>query len=260
MNVVLNAAQSVGKTLRNSIINSLGAIGLVTHSASNLRALGIQPVRSVFFRQVYFTGYEALGYVTAIAVLIGVAIVTQVSNITGNNVVLTGRVLVWSVMRELGPLITAILVASRSSTAITSELGTLKVRREIDVLESMGIEPLDYLVLPRILGLMVSCLVLTIYFQIICIVGGFALSSFIMGFPFWSNLDEVFYSLSLFEIAISVAKSLAFGLLIAAVSCQHGLGVTQSITEIPRATSRAVVRTFLLLFFLDSVVTLVSFL
>jgi phospholipid/cholesterol/gamma-HCH transport system permease protein len=217
-------------------------------------------VRSVFYRQLYFSGIEALSKIALIGVLIGIVIITQVMNIVGSNAVLTGKILLWTVVREFGPLLAAIIIIARSCSAIASELGSMKINREVESLRIMGIDPLRYLIIPRIAGITTSVFILTFYFQITAIAGGLALSAIFMDIPFFQHLRGIFSALSLFEIVASLLKSAVFGLAISIVSCYHGFGVKASITEIPQASTRAVMQSLFLVFVSDGIITIIFFL
>lgn len=247
-----------GNVLRN-IESFRGAFRVFISAMSSIRALGNLQVRQVFYRQIYFTGIEALAKVSVIGALIGIVIITQVSNIVGTNPLLIGKILVWTVIRELGPLFAAILIIARSATAITSELGSMKAGGEIDSLRSMGISPLDYLIVPRVAGTVMCVLILSFYFQGAAVMGGLFVSSSLTGTAIMPLLNGIFSVVSLFEIAIAFFKSLVFGMVIAAVSCYNGLRVKGSITEIPQVTSFAVIQSLTLVIIFDGLITLLTF-
>ena len=247
-----------GGVLRN-VLSVWGAFDIVRRSLWRVKVLMVPEVRIVFYRQIYFTGIEALGKASLIGVLLGIVIFTQVTNIVGTNPLLIGKILVWTVVRELGPLFAAILIIARSSTAITSELGSMSVRGEVDSLRMMGISPLEYLVVPRLAGGVLSVIIITFYFQIATIFGGLVFSSFINHTAIMPVLRGIFDVVGLFEIFIAFIKSMVFGMIIMSVSCFHGLRVRDSINQIPRATSAAVVQGLTLVIVFDGLITLSTF-
>lgn len=251
--------QKIGRNIINAISYSRGYYELLCYCIRNIPVLHIAPIRSVLYRQIYFTGIEALSKIAIIGTLIGIVTITQVANIVGLNAVLTGRILIWTVVRELGPLFVAIIVIARSGTAIASELGSMKVNKEVDSLRIMGINPMDYLIVPRIVGITVAVSILTFYFQIMAIAGGLAFTSVFMDIPFSQYLKGIFSALSLFEVVVSLLKSLVFGLLISTVSCYQGFSVQSSITEIPQAARRAVMQSLLLVFIFGGIITVILF-
>lgn len=251
--------EKIGRNVLNAISHLRGSHALFMDAARNIAALRIAPVRLVAYRQIYFTGIEALSKIAIIGALIGIVIITQVTNIVGLNAILTGKILLWTVVRELGPLFAAIIIIARSCTAVASELGSMKVNREIDNLRGMGIDPAEYLIVPRIFGITASVFILTFYFQITAIAGGLALSSVLVDIPFLRHLQGIFSALSLFEIIISFLKSAVFGIIISTLACYHGLRVQQSITEIPQATTVAVMQSLFMVFIFDGIITVISF-
>ena len=251
--------QIIGRNIINAIRYLRGYYELSYYFIRNISALHITPVRSVLYKQIYFTGIEALGTIIVIGTLIGIVIITQVANIVGLNAPLTGKILIWTVVRELGPLFAAIIIIARSSTAISSELSSMKINRELDSLRTMGINPIDYLIVPRIVGVTVSVFILAFYFQVMAIAGGLVFTSIFWETPFFQHLKGIFSTLNFFEVMVSMSKSLVFGLIISAVTCYQGLSVHSSITEIPKAATKAVMQSLFLVLILDGVITFISF-
>lgn len=217
---------------------------------------GFLPVSRVYLKQVYFTGVEAFGIIVTLFLLIGILIITQIISFAGvGSAPLTGKVLVWIVVRELGPLLTAVIVIARSGTAIATELATMKLGGEIDVLESLGIPAARYLIMPRILGVATAVVVLTLYAEVVSVAGGFLAASLAWGIPLDQYNQGIVPFLTLREIGVSVFKSFTFGLIIAAVCCRQGLSVEESLTQIPQAATKGVMRSLLLVFLYNAVVT-----
>jgi phospholipid/cholesterol/gamma-HCH transport system permease protein len=253
-------SRRVGRSSIAAVTQSQGVVLLFAASMKSLPSLLIPPVRMVFVRQVFFTGIQAMSKVTVIGALVGVAIITQVSNLVGTNTELIGRILVWTVVRELGPLFAAIIVIVRSCTALAAELASMKINEEITYLRAQGISPTAYLIMPRITGMALSLLVLAFYFQAVAIFGGLALSSFLIQLPFLARMEGIFAALSVFDVVTSLLKSLVFGLLIASVSCYYGLRVQSSITEIPQVTTKAVMQSLFMVIIVDSLINILVFL
>jgi len=252
-------AEGVGKSIISGARNSAGALGLLIASLKRISSLNISPTRMVLYKQLYFTGLEALAKVAIIGALVGVVIITQVVNVVGLQSAVIGKILAWTVVRELGPLFCAIVIIARSCTAIATELGSMKVNREVDSLQIMGIDPIAYLILPRIAGVALSVFILTFYFQVFAIIGGLALSSTLMDIPFFQNLMGISSALGLFDIGISLLKGMVFGLVISTFSCYHGLRVKASITEVPQMTTVAVMQSLFTVIILDGMISLASF-
>jgi phospholipid/cholesterol/gamma-HCH transport system permease protein len=252
--------QRIGEIAIDSAVSLPGPCRLLSDSLRHIANLKIVPTRMVFYKQIYFTGIQALKIISVIAALIGIVIITQVASLAGLNSALIGKILIWTVVRELGPLLTVIIVIARSCTAMSSELGTMKIGGEIDSLGLMGISPLHYLVVPRVAGTTVSLLVLTLYFQIIAVTGGVVATSMLMDASFLQQMRAIFSELSPFEIAIPALKSVVFGLAVSSISCYHGLRVKSSITEIPQVTTVAVMQSLFSVFLLDGAITVATYL
>jgi len=216
---------------------------------------GNAAIRKVLFKQIYFTGLEASGIIVTIAVLLGSVIITQVVSLVGANGSLTGKILVWVVLRELAPLLTAIIVIARSGTAIAAELGSMKINGEIDAIEMLGIPADRYLILPRILGVTVSVVILTFYFVLSSCVASFLVASFGWHIPYQQFVQGIMLSLGATEVIMLICKSLFFGLFISATCCCYGLSVGRSATEIPQAATKAVMASLFAVFFLDGLIS-----
>ena len=253
---------ALGRWIIQLILTVSGLMVLIVRAGGDFLAMfqhGSRPTAKVYQKQVYFTGVEALKVILVISLIIGTVIISQIVAVVGTgNESLTGKVLVWVVVKELGPLLTAIIVVARSGTAIATELGTMKINGEIEYIETLGIEPSQYLIMPRVFGVTTAVVILTIYFEIVSIIGGFIVASVGWHVPFEQFSQGVFASLTLKELTISVSKSLCFGLFMTAACCKQGLAVGRSATQIPQAATRGVMMSLFLVFALDGIITLVS--
>ncbi|MBI5327201.1 MAG: ABC transporter permease [Deltaproteobacteria bacterium] len=222
---------------------------------------GRRAISSIIYKQVYFTGIEAFSIISWIAAILGIIIVTQVISILpffgGERLI--GEILVWVVIRELGPVFAGIIVIARSGTAMAAELGSMRVNDEITALEAMGIEPKRYLVAPRVVGTAISVFVLTFYFEVITILGGYLLAGFGKRITFGVYISSVLETIGFMDIAASLLKSVVFGLIIGAVATLHGLRVGKSITQIPQQTTKAVISSLFLVFVVDGIITAMFF-
>jgi phospholipid/cholesterol/gamma-HCH transport system permease protein len=216
---------------------------------------GNAAIRKVLFKQIYFTGLEASGIIVTIAVILGAVIITQVVSLVGTVGSLTGKILVWVVLRELAPLLTAIIVIARSGTAIAAELGSMKINGEIDAIEMLGIPSDRYLILPRVMGVTISVVILTVYFVLSSCIASFLIASFGWHIPYQQFVQGIMQSLGAAEVIVLFIKSLAFGLSVSAICCCYGLSVGRSATEIPQAATKAVMTSLFAVFFLDGLIT-----
>jgi phospholipid/cholesterol/gamma-HCH transport system permease protein len=193
-------------------------------------------------RQILYTGVEAFSLVGAIAVLCGSAIVlVAMLNMPKLGVgEYFGNILVIVVVGELGPFVTSLVVVGRSGSALAAYIGTMKVSREIDALEMMGIDPIQFLVQPAFVGIVVSIVCLNVYFITIAILGGLTVAQFVTGVPLGIFFDKILEALQFKDIFFSLLKSVAFGLIVALVSSWHGLNV-RNVRMVPIAALNAVV-------------------
>lgn len=219
---------------------------------------GRAAIRMVFLKQVYFTGLEGSSIIVSIAVILGTVIIAQVVSLVGDNGSLTGKILVWVVLRELAPLLTAVIVIARSGTAIAAELGTMKINGEIDAIEILGIPTRSYLIMPRVIGVTTSVVILTLYFVLTAFVGSFIIASIGWHLPYDQFIQGILSSLGIEEVLVLFIKSLCFGLFVSSTCCCFGLSVGRSATEIPQAATRAVMTSLITVFVLDGVITYLS--
>ena len=189
-----------------------------------------------------YTGVEALAFVSVIAFICGSTIIMQATTSMPRFGVSEyfGNILVIAVIRELGPFFTSIVVIGRSGAALAAHIGTMRVNKEVAALEVMGIDPVYFLALPALAGMVGAMICLNVYFDLIAIVGGLTVASFMVDIPFWIFLSKVLVALSTADIAISIFKSIIFGVIIAVVSCHYGLRVA-NIRGVPQAAIKAVV-------------------
>jgi phospholipid/cholesterol/gamma-HCH transport system permease protein len=231
----------------------IGAFGDAVSALKQRR----RPVLSVYLRQVYFSGLEAVRIIMAMALIIGTVIIAQIASIAGGNSgFLAGKLMTWIIVRELGPLLVAIIVIARSGTAVAAELSQMKIGGELESLSILGIPIGVYLVMPRILGIATALVMLTIYFEVTALLGGFLVASLGWRVPFELYQQGIFSVLTLGGVLASLVKSALFGLVIASVCCRNGLSVGRSVTQIPQATTRAVMQSLLLILLLDGLMSL----
>ena len=231
-----------------------GTAYLAMHAMRRVGMLRVPPVMEEFMRQVYFTGASATGGIVLRGAFIGTLIIAYIIEVLNADAGLAVKMLLWVVLREVGPLIAAVLVIQRSGTAVATELALREISGEIASLRRMRIDPYDYLVVPRVLGMAVSNAALTLYVQVIAVGGGMVLSSLIVGVPLDEMLTNFFLLASPLDLIYSFIKSILFGAAIGVVACYHGLHPGgHSINAVPRATIRAVTEALLLVMLLNVV-------
>jgi phospholipid/cholesterol/gamma-HCH transport system permease protein len=231
-----------------------GSAQLLVHAIRRIGVLRLPPVAEELVRQVYFTGASATGGIMLRGAFIGTLIIAYVIEVLNADASLAVRLLLLVVLREVGPLIAAVLVIQRSGTAVATELALREISGEIANLRRMRIDPRDYLVVPRVVGMAVSNAALTLHVQLIAVGGGMLLASLIINVPFEALLTHFFLLASPLDLVYSLIKSLLFGAAIAVVACYHGLNPRgRSINAVPQAAIRAVTEALLLVMLLNVV-------
>jgi len=234
-------------------LSQLGALArfffLTAGAWGSLPGAGRRVALRVFVNQMWFTALQAVPLVIVLSGILSYLLISQAVRELGRigATELLGTLMVVAIVRELGPLLTALTVTGRSGTAIAAELATNKVMGEVDALEGMGIDPVHYLVLPRFGGAIVSVFGLILVFDLVAIMAGLVAAS-ANGMSSGRYFDIVLSSLSLRDTWLTIAKGLVFGAIIGVVPSFHGLRVGRATTEVPVAASRAVVTSIVAIF------------
>lgn len=210
------------------------------------------PVRSVLMRQLYFTGVESLSLIVLIGIAVGGIIVNQMHFQVGQSGPETLRMLALITVNELAPLLTALIMIARSSSAMASELAAMQVHGEISTLQHLGISIPHYLLLPRVTGMVLASFFLSLYFAVVSLL---AAAFLVAGFNGPHELVLLGDALPLGTVLLGVVKSLLFGLAIALMACRAGLAGHLAVTDIPKAASRAVINSLLAVFAADLLLT-----
>lgn len=164
-----------------------------------------------------------------------------------------------SVTRELAPLITAIVVIGRSGSAFAAEIGSMKVNDEIDALETMAIDPVHFLVAPKLLAMAVMLPCLTTWSDFMGIIGGAAFGVSAAGFTFGSYIHATLSALMSRDIVTGLIKSVMFGTVITAVGCQEGLSTGLGAEQVGRSTTSAVVKSIFMVVAVDLIFTMLFY-
>lgn len=163
-----------------------------------------------------------------------------------------------SLFRELGPLMTAFILAGRSGSAFAAELGTMKVSEEIDALTTMGLPPVQFLIIPRLVAALIVTPLLTVIFNLFGLIGGaVVLMSF--GFPLITFVNQVNIAVGFSDIFGGLVKSYFFGMIIASIGCYRGLRTTTGAGAVGESTTAAVVGSIILVSLLDGIFSVIYF-
>lgn len=199
------------------------------------------------------TGYDSLPLVSLVAVFIGFIFALQTAYFMqrlGSEIYIASLVAL-SVVRELGPVITALVVAGRVGAGNTAELGSMQVTEQIDALETLATDPIKYLVVPRFLALTIMLPLLTLYANAIGILGSYLICVLRLGISsgmYWRvTFDAILYK----DLFTGLFKTIFFGMIIAFVSCYEGFNVEGGAEGVGKATTRSVVLSFIMIIIAD---------
>lgn len=233
----------------------LSFIGRVTVEA--VEAL-IRPTREIpwpaFIKQIEETGLNALPIVGLLSFLIGIVIAYQGADQLRQfgAEIFTIDLLGVSMLREIAGLITAIIVAGRSGSAFAAQIGTMKVNQEIDAMQTIGINIVEVLVLPRVFALMISLFFLTFYADVMGMIGGAFMVYFDLGFTMPIFFRQLESAISINTLLVGLIKAPVFAVLIALVGCLEGLRVENNAESVGQQTTRAVVESIFLVIVFDA--------
>lgn len=215
----------------------------------------------VLYRQILFTGFEALSIISIVSFAIGGIIIIEA------NTLVTGfmgsdffyKVFTSVIFRELSAMLTAFIIIARSGTAISTEIGNMVVNSEIAALNAIGLSPITYLAVPRIHAVVFSCVSLTLYFNLIAMIGVWIVSGFFTPFNLFEFFDGVLYSLSFSDILALILKSFLFGSFIGVICTYFGFQVAYASTEVPQKTIKAVVFSLASVIIIDFLIALIFY-
>ena len=205
------------------------------------------------FQQAKKIGVDSLPIISLVSLFIGVilALQTAVQMQRLGSEMYIASIVALSVVRELGPVITALIVAGRCGASITAEIGTMTVTEQVDALQTMATNPVQYLVVPRFLAMAFMLPVLTLYADIIGIIGGYFICVNKINISSSMYLNITFDSLLLKDLFSGLIKTVFFGMIIACVACYEGFKVEGGAEGVGKATTNSVVTSFLMIIAAD---------
>lgn len=237
-----------------------GGVRLSLNVAGRLPVLRKPPVLESFLRQVYFTGVTASTGVVLRASALGVLIIAITMDVLDADVDLAVKILLLVVFREIGPLAAALVVILRSGTAMSAEMAMMRISGQTRALRYLNINLYDYLVVPRVVGVMIATAALTFYIQFLAVLGGLVLSPFIIEATFMELAGRLFELFTPVDFYYSAIKALLFGFAVSACCCFHGLNppdLTQN--AVPKVVTRAVTQCAMLVLVINAVFAYVVF-
>ncbi|MDB4575763.1 ABC transporter permease [bacterium] len=252
---------------RKLIKNVLYVIDLVTFSMLALRdwfrknRLFDSHSYSTTVAQIIFTGVDALPTITFLGLATGFIFtfrLISISNTLGgaDDII---NLLITVICLSAGPFLAAIIIISRTGSAIVVDLGNMKLHGEIEALENLGVNINDYLIAPRIISTAISQLAITVYFTVIALLTGILISAVFVNPAHFDFIFKISNSITPHMMSIFVVKNIIFGYVIATVACYNGLRVQGSATEVPQRTTASIVQSLSFIFVIDSLLTFVIF-
>src|SRR5690242_5792726 len=231
---------------------TLEILEAIYHPRGNLRVAAL-------VHQVEETGINALPIVGLLAFLIGIVLAYQGADQLRRfgAEIFTINLLGVGLLREIAGLITAIIIAGRSGSAFTAQIGTMRVNEELDAMQTIGINTVDTLVLPRILGLMIALPFLTFYADIMGMIGGAVMCYFDLHITLPVFLRQLQDAISLNTFLVGIIKAPVFALIIGLVGCYEGLQVERNAASVGRLTTRSVVESVFLVIVLDAAFSII---
>lgn len=252
----------IGRQAWLSASNAFGMLAFLGESAIALARCVARPSR-IRWRAIGYnlqvTGFEALPITGLLSFLMGIVIAYQGAEQLrqfGANIYVADLVGL-SMVRELSPMLTAIIVAGRSGSAYAAQIGTMKITEEIDALRTIGIAPLDLLVLPKVLALVVALPLLTFYTDVMGVLGGMIMARAQLDVSFSAFFDRLDEAVSLTSFLIGVGKAPVFAIIIALVGCYQGFQVGGSADSVGRQTTLSVVQSVFLVIVTDALFSIV---
>lgn len=243
----------------NSQLAFLGFIGGLTFSAVRIALTPATLRWSMVIDCIEEDGFDALPIVGLLSFLMGLVIAYQGGILLRDygGSIFTADLVGLAMLRELSPLITAIIVAGRTGSAYTAEIATMKVTDEVDALRTMGIAPLEVLALPKFYGLVIVLPLLTVYADFMALLGGMIMSNSLLGISFTSFIDRITYSVSVESFLIGVGKAPVFAMMIAAVGCYQGFQTDGAAEQVGKHTTISVVQSIFLVIVVDAIFSIV---
>jgi phospholipid/cholesterol/gamma-HCH transport system permease protein len=236
--------------------------GVATLSAEAGSVIGRLRIRvGETFAQAYFLGVQSTAIVLLTSLFTGMVISLESANQAKSYGVssLVGGAVAYVSSRELGPMLTAVVVAGRAGAAIAAELGSMVVTEQIEALEALGLSPVQMLVVPRLIALVLMLPLLTIFADVIAILGGMYLAHNTANISYAEFIQSV-REFSAFEDYLKgMVKAVFFGILIAVICCYQGLRVRGGAAGVGQATTGAVVTSIILVFAMNFVLSLILF-
>ena len=220
--------------------------------------------------QTFFTAVEIFPILFVVATLFGTITIIEVISMMGKMgfADFVGSMIVVVIIRELGPILTAFLIAGRSGSSLTTYIGSMVINYEVDALATMGVNPIRFLVMPSLIGGCIAMLIMNIFFSASAICAGYLVTKgavLITGNMMniqltWSYLsNEILNAITLSDFVFIILKPLTFGAIITTNACYQALNIQRDVRQVPKAVSRSVIKSFLYVVVADVILSIFYF-
>lgn len=259
---LLSTLESLGQRAEATLEQSIALLIFVGECAMAIVGSVAHPARFRWRPILYnirSAGFDALPIVGLLSFLLGVVVAYQGADQLrqyGANIFVADLVGL-SMLREFAPLITAIIIAGRSGSAYAAQIGTMSVTEEIDAMRTLGIAPLDLLVLPKIIALLIALPLLTVFADVLGVFGGMIMARAQLGVGFGEFLDRFVKAVSVTAYLIGICKAPVFAVIIAVVGCFQGFRTKGGADSVGRQTTRSVVQSIFLVIVADGMFSVI---
>lgn len=249
--------EALGRHSLHSASNGLGLLAFIGQMTLAAGRVIRHPQRARWIEishELGEAGYKALAIVGLLAFLLGIVITYQGGEqlrLYGASIFVADLVGL-SMLRELAPILTAIIVAGRTGSAYTAQIGTMKVTEEVDALRVIGIQPMELLVLPKVLALMIALPLLTLYADVMGVFGGMVMANIQLDISYSTFIDRLAVALNLKSYLVGIGKAPVFAAVIATLGCYQGFQVSGSAESVGQRTTVSVVQSILAVIVIDA--------
>jgi phospholipid/cholesterol/gamma-HCH transport system permease protein len=257
-----NRLERLGRRVEFQACRAVEFLAFIGEAAASLARLAVHPQRfrwRALFSDIETAGVNALPIVALLAFMMGIVIAYQGGQqlqTYGANIFIVELVAL-TMLRELAPLITAIIVAGRTGSAYTAQIGTMQITEEVDALRTIGIRPMDLLVLPKLLALIIALPLLTVFADALSVFGGMVMAQALLDVSFSDFLDRFPQVVTPTSFLLGVGKAPVFAAIIALVGCYQGFQVRGGADSVGRQTTVSVVQSIFLVIAADALFSVV---
>ncbi|MGZ3253280.1 MAG: MlaE family lipid ABC transporter permease subunit [Burkholderiaceae bacterium] len=254
--------ERIGKKTERTGQDTLALLSFIGETAMTLAHISLRPQRwrwRPVLHNIQIAGFNALPIIGITSFLLGIVIAYQGADQLrhyGANIFVVDLV-GYSVLREFAPLITAIIIAGRSGSSYAAQIGTMVVTEEIDALRTVGIEPIDLLVIPKILALLIALPLLTIFSDAVGVFGGMVMANAQLGVGFHEFIERFSKSIDMSQFLIGVGKAFVFSFVISVIGCFQGFRTKSNADSVGRQTTRSVVQSIFTVIVMDAAFSII---